>query len=123
MNYKESFKQLELMSEMENAMNEFYETVPESEFPKPESPNIVIREFTAKEKQVGGNHYKLFAIQPYEFCYKNGLNNLQSEAVSYIVRYDKKWPGDIEKQLIDLKKAKHTIELLIEQIENEQRSS
>ena len=39
---------------------------------------------SASEQQVGGDHYKTFVIQPYEYCYKNGLNNLQSEAISYI---------------------------------------
>ena len=71
----------------------------------------------AKEHQVAGSHYKLFPIQPYEYCYKNKLNNLQSEAISYITRYDKKWVGNKEKQLEDLEKAIHTIELLIGEID------
>lgn len=69
--------------------------------------------------QVGGNHYKNFVIQPYKFCYENKLNNLQSEIVSYVVRYPYKWANNKPKQIEDLKKAQHTIALLIEQLENE----
>ena len=27
---------------------------------------------SAHDEQIGGNHYKLMAIQPYEYCQKNG---------------------------------------------------
>lgn len=70
----------------------------------------------AKATQVGGDHYKHFVIQPFEYCYKNNLNNLQSEAISYISRYRYKWENDKEKQVVDLQKAIHTLELLIEEI-------
>jgi len=60
------------------------------------------------EKQIGGEHYKKFKIQPAVFCYENQLNNLQSEAVSYLCRYKFK----NGKQ--DLEKAIHTLEMLIE---------
>jgi hypothetical protein len=59
------------------------------------------------KKQVSGNHYNKYAIQPAEYCYKNGLNNLQSEAISYITRYSDKGGK------IDLEKAIHTLEMLI----------
>lgn len=70
----------------------------------------------ASEQQVGGDHYKKFKIQPYQFCYKNGFSNLQSEAISYISRYNLKWKDNKAKQVEDLQKAIHTLELLIEQI-------
>lgn len=41
-----------------------------------------LTEVKADAKQVGGDHYKTFKIQPYQFCYENKLNNLQSEVVS-----------------------------------------
>lgn len=68
----------------------------------------------AENKQVGGDHYKSFVIQPYQFCFQNKLNNLQSEVISYVARYNRKWPDNRVKQLEDLKKAIHSIELLIE---------
>jgi hypothetical protein len=59
------------------------------------------------QKQVGGSHYKKYQIQPAEFCFKNKLNNLQSEVISYVMRYkDKNGRQDLEK-------AMHSIEMLI----------
>ena len=69
--------------------------------------------------QVGGSHYKHFKIQPYKFCYENNLNNLQSEVISYVARYPFKWKDNVTKQIEDLEKAKHSIDLLIELIKNE----
>ncbi|MEX0469942.1 hypothetical protein V6X73_09405 [Spiribacter sp. 390] len=59
------------------------------------------------KKQVSGSHYNKYPIQPAEYCYKNGLNNLQSEAISYITRYGDKGGK------VDLEKAIHTLEILI----------
>lgn len=70
----------------------------------------------AYAEQVGGNHYKTFEIQPGEYCYRNRLNNYQSEAISYISRYDRKWKDNPAKQIEDLKKAIHTIQLLIAEV-------
>lgn len=62
----------------------------------------------AMDKQVGGDHYKRLAIQPAEYCYKNKLNNLESEAVGYITRHRfKNGKQDIEKAI-------HTLEMLIQ---------
>lgn len=84
--------------------------------------NTQPKEALASEKQVGGDHYKKFKIQPYKFCYENGLNNLQSEVISYVCRYRYKWAHDLTRQLEDLKKAKHTIDLLIEEIHKDMRT-
>jgi len=73
----------------------------------------------ASSRQVGGTHYQHFKIQPYQFCYENNLNNLQSEVISYVARYPFKWKDNVTKQIEDLEKAKHSIELLIELIKNE----
>lgn len=62
----------------------------------------------AFKKQVGGNHYKEFAIQPVEFCYKNNIPYLEATAIKYLCRWKNK--GGVE----DLEKAKHYIDLLIE---------
>ena len=69
-------------------------------------------EMKASEKQVSGEHYKQFAIQPYKFCYVNKLNNLQSEAISYIVR------APLKNGTEDVKKAIHTLELWLEEMED-----
>ena len=63
---------------------------------------------TAREKQVGGNHYTQFTIQPMEYAMANDFNYYQTLVLRYITRYKDK--GGI----IDLEKAKHSIDLLIE---------
>ena len=62
----------------------------------------------ALDKQIGGDHYKGFAIQPAEFCYKNNIPYLEATAIKYLCRWRDK--GGIQ----DLEKAKHFIQLLIE---------
>ena len=62
----------------------------------------------AIDKQVGGNHYKKYAIQPVEYAMANHLNYCQANAIKYTTRYKDK--GGVE----DLRKAIHNIELLIE---------
>ena len=44
----------------------------------------------AIDKQIGGNHYKSFAIAPIEFITKNKLSFIQGCIIKYICRYDKK---------------------------------
>lgn len=63
---------------------------------------------TASLKQVGGNHYKEFKIQPAEFCFINNIPYLEATAIKYLCRWRKK--GGIQ----DLDKAIHFIELLKE---------
>lgn len=64
----------------------------------------------ASDKQVGGNHYKDFQIQPYEFFVKNNLPFHKADIIKRIVRYD--LPGG--KGLEDLEKIKHEVDLIIE---------
>ena len=63
---------------------------------------------SAKDAQVGGAHYKHFKIQPYEFFQANGLRFCEANAIKYICRHRDKGGK------IDLEKAIHTLELLIE---------
>lgn len=63
---------------------------------------------TSLDKQIGGNHYKDFEIQPIEFIHKNNLGFEIGNVIKYVCRY--KLKGEIQ----DLEKAKHYIELLIE---------
>ena len=62
----------------------------------------------AIEKQVGGDHYKGFTIQPAEFCHVNNIPYLEATAIKYLCRWKKK--GGVQ----DLDKAIHFIELLKE---------
>ena len=64
-----------------------------------------------QDTQIGGTHYKGFAIQPYEFISKNNLNFFQGVCIKYIIRYLKK--GKVE----DLKKVKHYCDLEIKRLE------
>ena len=63
---------------------------------------------SAFDKQEGGGHYTTLAIQPFEYSMANGLDPMQHSAVKYITRFRDK--GGVE----DLRKAIHTLELLIE---------
>jgi hypothetical protein len=65
-------------------------------------------EKSALDKEVGGNHYKEFRIQPIEFIEGNDLGFSVGNIIKYVCRY--KYKNGKE----DLLKAKHYIELLIE---------
>ena len=62
----------------------------------------------AEDIQVGGQHYKGLAIQPARYCHKNKLGKLEGDVIAYVTRWRNK--GGIE----DLKKAIHSIELIIQ---------
>jgi len=63
----------------------------------------------AFSKQVGGSHYKGFAIEPIRFCQKNGLGAAESSIVKYACRWKRK-----HRNLDDLRKIIHYAELLIQ---------
>jgi hypothetical protein len=69
--------------------------------PFPEKPK-------ALDVQVGGDHYKDYAIQPVEFIHKNKIGFCEGNAIKYLCRWREK--GGLE----DLKKARHYVDLLIE---------
>ena len=60
--------------------------------------------------QIGGDHYKGFAIQPWEVAMKNNLSFAQGNIIKRIMRYD--LPGG--KGIEDLQKIKHEVDLLIQ---------
>jgi len=66
----------------------------------------------ATDKQIGGNHYKSFAIAPIEFISKNNLSFIQGCVIKYICRFDKK--NGVE----DLEKIKHYCDLQIQLLQN-----
>ncbi|MCP4651087.1 MAG: DUF3310 domain-containing protein [PVC group bacterium] len=63
----------------------------------------------ASDTQVGGSHYKNFAIQPIEFIAKNNLSFIQGSIIKYACRYNQKGTP-----LQDIQKIKHYVDLLIE---------
>jgi hypothetical protein len=62
----------------------------------------------ALKKQIGGNHYKKYKIQPIEFILKNNIGFCEANIIKYVLRFKEK--GGVQ----DLEKAKHYIELLID---------
>jgi len=66
----------------------------------------------AKDKQEGGNHYKI-KIQPYDFIMSNDLNFFQGNVIKYAVRYLKK------NKIEDLNKIIHYCELEIDRLRKE----
>lgn len=62
----------------------------------------------ASSKQVGGDHYREFAIQPSEFIHRNGIEFIPGNVIKYVCRYKRKNGAQ------DLRKAIHYLELLLE---------
>ena len=65
----------------------------------------------AINEQVGGTHYRDKAIQPIEYILANDLGFCEGNIIKYVSRYKDK------NGLEDLKKAKHYLEFLIEEVE------
>lgn len=70
---------------------------------------------TAQDKQIGGNHYKKYVIQPVDFIAKNNIPYIEGNIIKYLLRWRDK--NGIE----DLDKIVHYVELLkeIEKFKNE----
>ncbi len=62
----------------------------------------------AKDKQIGGDHYVKYPIQPIDYIMANGLDFISGNVVKYITRWKDK--GGLQ----DLLKARHYLDLLIE---------
>ena len=62
----------------------------------------------ASDRQINGDHYKDFAIQPGEFIHRNGLNWCEGNVIKYVCRHARKHGRQ------DLEKAIHYLQLLIE---------
>lgn len=63
---------------------------------------------SAFQTQVGGSHYSQMAIQPAEYCHRNGIGKLEGDVIAYVSRWRTK--NGVE----DLRKARHTLDLMIE---------
>lgn len=62
----------------------------------------------ANEEQVGGDHYKNKAIQPWDYIVSNNLGYLEGCVIKYVSRYKEK--GGMQ----DLEKAVHYLQKLME---------
>ncbi len=69
---------------------------------------IKLETIPASRQQVGGNHYKGFAIQPGEFSTKNKLSGMLPCVIKRICSYHS--TGDRE----ELEKAQHELALQLE---------
>lgn len=67
----------------------------------------------AMSQQIGGSHYTKLKIQPMEYSMANSLGAAEHTVIKYVTRWKDK--GGIE----DLKKARHTLDLLIEYVESQ----
>ena len=63
---------------------------------------------SAYKKQIGGNHYSKFKVQPSKFINDNKLLFAEGNAIIYICRHTHKGGKQ------DLLKAKHYIDMIIE---------
>ena len=71
-------------------------------YPEPNVPT------GAKGVQVGGGHYKEYAIQPITFIQANELEFCVGNVIKYVCRH--RFKNGVE----DLKKAKHYIDFILE---------
>jgi len=72
--------------------------------------HISVQQNSAFSTQVGGEHYKSYAIQPYEFFFKNKIPHHKAAIIRRILRYDHPTGKGIE----DLNKIGHELELIKE---------
>tara|TARA_Y100000401_G_C8136095_1_gene132558 strand:+ start:132 stop:404 length:273 start_codon:yes stop_codon:yes gene_type:complete len=58
----------------------------------------IFKDSFPQQRQIGGNHYKDFHIQPYEFISKNNLSFFQGNVIKYVCRYlNKNGVEDLDK--------------------------
>lgn len=69
----------------------------------------VTLEPVAQDSQVGGDHYRKFKIQPWDIWAEYGLDAFTATVVKYLLR-----AGHKGSKLEDLRKARHTLDRLIE---------
>jgi len=73
-----------------------------------DAEELDLYEEKARDKMIGGDHYRQGGIQPIEYIHANNLSFCEGNVIKYISRWRYK------DGLKDLEKAKHYIELLME---------
>lgn len=79
---------------------------------EPFYPAGMLNKAPANAKQIGGQHYKGYGIQPWDYIIANKIDYLEGSAIKYITRWKEK--GGID----DIRKAIHFLEKLIEVNDN-----
>ena len=74
----------------------------------PKKNMVIMEKSSPYKKQIGGNHYSKFKVQPSKFINDNKLLFAEGNAIKYICRHSYKNGKE------DLKKAIHYIEMIIE---------
>ena len=69
---------------------------------------VWVMSYKSLDKQVQGNHYQDFKIQPAEFINQNKLLFAEGNAIKYICRHSRKG------KQYDIKKAIHYLEMILE---------
>ena len=67
------------------------------------------------KKQVGGNHYRKYKLQPSQFVTENKLLYPEGCVIKYVIRHQDKGGKQ------DLEKAKHMIDMIIERDYEEEK--
>lgn len=62
----------------------------------------------ATNEQIGGSHYKDYAIQPTEFIHRNNIPFIEGNVIKYVCRHKRKNGRQ------DIEKAIHYLKLLLE---------
>lgn len=79
------------------------------EVANPDRLKASVDSLSARDTQVGGNHYKKFKIQPWDVIDEYGLTFYAGNALKYLLRAGRKGVA-----LEDLKKARHYLDRMIE---------
>ena len=72
----------------------------------------IFKEAFPQNRQIGGSHYKIMKIQPYEFISKNDLSFFQGNVIKYVCRYR------LKNGVQDLEKIIHYCELEIKKLKD-----
>ena len=80
------------------------ETVKDKDFKKTD-----LKKLATRNKQIGGDHYKNFKIQPIEYIEANDLTYSEGNIIKYVTRSRRKGEG-----ARDIEKVIHYCELILE---------
>ena len=72
--------------------------------------DTALKKSKANDRQEGGDHFQNKAIQPWDYIISNNIGYLEGNIIKYVSRYKEKHG------LEDLKKARHYLDKLIEEI-------
>ena len=75
----------------------------------------IFKDAFPQDKQIGGNHYQHYLIQPYEFISKNELTFFQGNVIKYVIRYPYNYNASLyafsnKKKLAKIIETKHICE-------------